>query len=115
MKNCIIAIVCLVVGFTAGQIDKVNRVRTVAGEVAQDILAHCDEAIANVRAECDAKVAASIQDTSDATLAACERKIDEITDAADDAVSTCEILLQESKAEYEKAYEAGYNECLTQF
>ena len=48
-------------------------------------------------------------------LAACERKIDEITDASDDAVSSCEILLEEAKAEYKKAYDAGFNDCQAQF
>jgi hypothetical protein len=115
MKTIVIAIVCLLAGYIAGQAGKVHQVRTVADEVAQDILHHCDVAIEKNHAECDDRVAAAIQDTSDATLAACERKIDEITDASDDAVSTCEILLEEAKAEYKKAYDAGFNDCQAQF
>ena len=89
IKTIVIAIVCLLAGYIAGQ----------AGTAYQ----------------CDDRVAAAIQDTSDATLAACERKIDEITDASDDAVSACEILLEEAKAEYKKAYDAGFNDCQAQF
>ena len=71
IKTIVIAIVCLLAGYIAGQ----------AGTAHQ----------------CDDRVAAAIQDTSDATLAACERKIDKIT------------------FEYKEAYAAGFNDCQAQF
>lgn len=108
MKTYIIAIICLFLGFFAGQIGKVAQIRATADNVAQDILAHCDVAIEKARAE-------ATQETSDATLKACERKIDQITDDADDAISTCEILLNEANDEKKTAYDRGFNDCLAQF
>lgn len=71
MKTYAIALVCLSLGFLAGQIT-VEKARIDA-----------------------------IQETSDATLMACERKIDQITTAANDAEKT--------------AYNRGFNDCLAQF
>lgn len=44
-----------------------------------------------------------------------ERKIIEIEDASDDAVSTCEILTAEAQEEAKKAYDKGFEACLAQF
>lgn len=113
LKIVALALGCLAAGFVAGQMGKIQQIRTTADEVAQDILKHCDTALERKAAECAEQVAQAIQTTSDETLAECERRIDEITDAADDEISTLEILLEETKQE--DAYKRGFNDCLAQF